>query len=261
MKTQELNFEDIIFENRNKEYGAYELRKKYPKRGTIALVISLAVMVLIAGVPLIASIINQKNYNRYLEQTASMEMDKIRDFKRDDIAPPPAPPAPPAVKEIRFTAPKIVDELTEPDQELSSFDDLAKSANTGSVDTTAKVEYKIEDESQKQKIVDQVYESFAIQEKPIFPGGDAELIRYVAEHTKYPVIAQESGIEGTVYIRFVVTKSGDVGQASVMRAVDPNLEEEALRVVKNLPRWSPGKNNGDPVNVWFIIPVKFKLQN
>jgi protein TonB len=260
MKTNVGTFDDIVFENRNQDYGAYELRTKYPKRGTIALVVSLVIIIIIAGVPLIASIIQQRNYNKYLEESTTMEMENIKEIKRDDIAPPPPPPPPPAVKEIRFTAPKIVDELTEPDQELASFDDIADNANAGSLDTN-KVEIKIVDEGPKEKIVEEVFESFAIQEKPMFPGGDAELIKYVAEHTKYPVIAQESGIEGTVYIRFVVTKTGDVGQATVMRAVDPNLEEEALRVVKNLPKWTPGKNNGNPVNVWFIIPVKFKLQN
>jgi len=251
-------FDDIVFENRNQDYGAYVLRKRYPKRGTIALLIALLIMAFAVGGPLIASIIQQRNFKRYLEKTATMEMEKIK-VERDEIAPPPPPPPPPAVKEITFTAPKIVDELTEPDVELATTDDLSEAANTGSIDTSAKVVVEIVD-APKEKIVEEVFESFAIQEKPMFPGGDAALIQYVAEHTKYPVIAQENGIEGTVYIRFVVTRSGEVGQATVMRAVDPLLEEEALRVVKTLPKWTPGKNNGNPVNVWFIIPVKFKLQ-
>jgi periplasmic protein TonB len=259
MKTIVESFDDIVFENRYQEYGAYELRKRYPKRGTIALIVSVLVMSFAVGGPFIASIIKQRNYKRYLEQTTTMEMEKIK-VERDEIAPPPPPPPPPAVKEIKFVAPKIVEELTEPDQEMASFDELSKAAGTGGVvDTTSKVVVEIVEEKQE-KIVEEVFESFAIQEKPMFPGGDAELIKYVAEHTKYPVIAQENGIEGTVYIRFVVTKSGDVGQATVMRTVDPLLEEEALRVVKSLPKWTPGKNNGNPVNVWFIIPVKFKLQ-
>jgi periplasmic protein TonB len=251
-------FDDIVFEHRNKEYGAYELRSKYPKRGTIAMLIALIIMAFAVGGPLIASIIKQRNYNKYLEKNTTMVMEDIK-VKRDEIAPPPPPPPPPAVQQIRFIAPKIVEELTEPDAELATNDDLVKAGNTGTIDTTAKQIVEIV-EAPKEKIVEEVFESFAIQEKPMFPGGDAALIQYVAEHTKYPVIAQENGIEGTVYIRFVVTRSGDVGQATVMRAVDPQLEEEALRVVKTLPKWTPGKNNGNPVNVWFIIPVKFKLQ-
>jgi periplasmic protein TonB len=253
-------FDDIVFENRNQDYGAYELRTKYPKRGTIALIIALLFVSFAVGGPLIASIIEQRrNYNRLLEKSTTMEMEKIK-VERDEITPPPPPPPPPAVTQIKFVAPKIVEELTEPDAELSTNDDIAKSIGVGgAVDTTTKQIVEIVDEP-KEKIVEEVFESFAIQEKPMFPGGDAALIQYVAEHTKYPVIAQENGIEGTVYIRFVVTRSGEVGQATVMRAVDPLLEEEALRVVKTLPKWTPGKNNGNPVNVWFIIPVKFKLQ-
>jgi len=260
MKTVVESFDDIVFEDRNKEYGAYELRKKYPKRGTVALIISLVIASFAVGGPLIASIVKQRNINRYLEQTTVMEMEDIKEIDRDELEPPPPPPPPPEVQEVKFVAPKIVDELTEPDMELQSFDDLKTSAgHGGDVDTTTRV-VEVIVEQPKEKIVEEVFESFAIQEKPMFPGGEAELIKYVAEHTKYPVIAQENGIEGTVYIRFVVTKTGQVGQATVMRAVDPLLEEEALRVVKSLPKWEPGKNNGNPVNVWFIIPVKFKLQ-
>ncbi len=258
MKTKVESFDDIVFENRNQEYGAYELRKQYPKRGSIALIISLLILTFAVGGPLIASIMKQRAYNRYLEKTAAAEMANLKEVKRDEVAPPPPPPPPPAVKEIKFVAPKIVDSLSTEEVELATTDDLSESANSGPVDTTTQAVEVIVEETAP--VVEQIFESFAIQEKPSFPGGDAELIKYVAEHTKYPVIALENGIEGTVYIRFVVTKNGDVGEAKVLRAVDPLLEEEALRVVKGMPKWTPGKNNGNPVNVWFIIPVKFVLQ-
>ena len=105
-----------------------------------------------------------------------------------------------------------------------------------------------------------VYESYAIQVKPAFPGGDEALMKYVAENTKYPKEALEKNIEGTVYVRFVVNKNGKVENAKELRSVDPFLEAEALRVVSSLPAWKPGMNKGKPVNVWFIMPVKFKLQ-
>jgi protein TonB len=257
MNTKVESFDDIVFENRNKEYGAYELRKKYPKRATVAMAVSLVILMIAVGGPLIANIMKQRSYRKHLEKTTLAIMENIK-VDKDEVAPPPPPPPPPAVKEIKFVAPKIVDSLTNEEVELATTDDLSESANAGPVDTTTReVEIIVEEEA---PVVEQVFESFAIQEKPAFPGGDAALIKYVAENTKYPVLAQENGIEGTVYIRFVVTKTGEVGEAKVMRAVDPLLEEEALRVVKTLPRWTPGKNNGNPVNVWFIIPVKFKLQ-
>jgi protein TonB len=259
MKTRAESFEDIIFENRNKEYGAYELRKRYSKRGTIALIISMTILFFVVGGPLIASILEQRAYKRYLEKNAAAEMMNIKEVNRDDVAPPPPPPPPPAVKEIKFVAPKIVDTLTNEEQELATTEDLAKSVKIGSVDTTTPPLIVIVDVPEKLDN-DKPFEPYAIQEKPVFPGGESALIKYVGEHTKYPVVAQEQGIEGTVYIRFVVTKTGDVGITQVMRAVDPLLEGEALRVVKTLPKWTPGKNNGNPVSVWFIIPVKFKLE-
>ncbi len=256
MTTKVESFDDIVFEHRNKEYGAYELRKRYSKRGTIALAVSLFVLFIAVGAPLIASIMKQRNYKKYLEKQTLVEMEKVK-VKRDEIAPPPPPPPPPAVKEVKFTAPKIVDTLTKEEVELATTDDLSKSANTAPVDTNTQVVEIVED---KEPVVEQVFESFAIQEKPAYPGGDAALMKYIAENVKYPVVAQENGVEGTVYIRFVVTRTGSVGEAQVMRSADPLLDEEALRVVKTLPKWTPGKNNGNPVSVWFIVPIKFKLE-
>jgi protein TonB len=151
-----------------------------------------------------------------------------------------------------------VDTLTKEEVELATTDDLSKSANTAPVDTTTQV---VEIVEEKEPVVEQVFEQFAIQEKPMFPGGDAALLKYIAENVKYPVVAQENGIEGKVHIKFVVTKTGAVGDCIILRSGgDPLLDEEALRVVRSLPTWTPGKNNGNPVSVWYIVPIVFKLQ-
>jgi len=115
-------------------------------------------------------------------------------------------------------------------------------------------------------IVTDAFESYAIQVKPEYPGGDKALIRYVAENTVYPKEALDKGKQGTVYVRFVVNKSGKVEVATILQNPnkkqknDPLLEAEALRVVKSFPAWKPGMNDGKPVNVWFIVPVKFMLK-
>jgi len=95
---------------------------------------------------------------------------------------------------------------------------------------------------------------------PEFLGGVNTLLNYIAENTKYPEIAQNDGIEGIIYIRFVITKTGDIGSTKVMCQVNPLLEEEALRVITSMPRWKSGFTDGIPVNVWYIIPIDFKLQ-
>jgi periplasmic protein TonB len=105
-----------------------------------------------------------------------------------------------------------------------------------------------------------IFEVSQLDEKPEFPGGDAELLKYLAQNTKCPVIEQENAIESRIYVRFVVSRTGEVGQAKVIRHGDPRLEKEVLRVIRSLPKWKPGKIKGKPVNTWFIIPVGLHFQ-
>jgi protein TonB len=201
--------------------------------------------------------LKQKNYNKYLENKAVAEMENIK-VNRDEIKPPPPPPPPPEIKQVQFRAPVIVDTLSNPEVELGTTDDLSKIANTAMVDT---VQQTIEIVDDADPVIETPMEIYAIQEKPAFPGGEAALLAYISKEIKYPVMAQENGVEGTVYIRFVVTKSGDVGEVQLMSSADPLLDNEAMRVIRTLPRWSPGKYNGNAVNVWFVVPIKFALQN
>ena len=95
---------------------------------------------------------------------------------------------------------------------------------------------------------------------PQFPGGEAELLKYVATHIKYPTMAAENNIQGRVVVKFVVKKDGNVGDVVVLRGKDPDLDREAVRVVKTLPKFIPGKMNGQAVSVWYTLPINFKLQ-
>jgi protein TonB len=104
-----------------------------------------------------------------------------------------------------------------------------------------------------------IYEYYQCDEKAAFPGGDRELLKYISEHIIYPQTEIECPIEGTVYIKFVVTKTGEIGGVIVKRSVDKMMDDDAVKVVKSLPKWEPAKIKGEPVNSWFIVPVKFKL--
>jgi protein TonB len=99
-----------------------------------------------------------------------------------------------------------------------------------------------------------------VEEMPEFPGGDAALRNYLATNVKYPTIAQENGIQGKVYVNFVVGKDGSITMAKIARPVDPSLDKEALRVVNCLPKWKPGKQGGKPVRVSYTVPINFQLQ-
>ena len=99
-----------------------------------------------------------------------------------------------------------------------------------------------------------------VDEMPVFPGGNGALLEYLATHVKYPVVAQENGVQGRVIVSFVVECDGSITDVRVERSIDPSLDREAIRVVSSMPRWSPGKLNGYIVRVKYSVPVAFKLQ-
>lgn len=101
--------------------------------------------------------------------------------------------------------------------------------------------------------------AYAKTSQPSFPGGEEALMSYLAENIKYPEMAAEMGIEGVVTVEFMVKADGSIGDAKIVRMVDPDLEEEALRVVKNMPRWNPAAIDGEPTEAWFSLPIKFRL--
>jgi TonB family protein len=101
---------------------------------------------------------------------------------------------------------------------------------------------------------------FIVEEMPEFPGGELALRKYIANTIKYPEVAQTNGIQGKVYVTFVVSKDGAVANAKIARGVDPSLDREALRVVNSLPKWKAGKQRGETVNVSYTVPINFVLQ-
>ena len=98
------------------------------------------------------------------------------------------------------------------------------------------------------------------EQMPQFPGGEAALMKWLADHIMYPALAAENGVQGRVILQFVVKKDGSVDEVRVVRGKDPDLDREAVRVVRGLPKFIPGKMNGQAVNVWYTLPITFKLQ-
>ncbi|HOM35691.1 MAG TPA: energy transducer TonB [Bacteroidales bacterium] len=161
--------------------------------------------------------------------------------------PKPEQPEPEAVIEelIVVDDDKVVENLN-----IDTEADEKTKTNINIVQTT----FNVETEEEVEPI------SFAVvEEKPTFPGGEAELLKFIAENTKYPEIAKENGIQGRVFVQFVIDKNGNVTNVTIARGVDPYLDAEAIRVVKMLPKWTPGKQRGKPVPVTFVVPINFKL--
>jgi protein TonB len=121
------------------------------------------------------------------------------------------------------------------------------------VEVQEEVKEEVQEEAEPEPFV-------VVEEMPMFPGGDAELLKYIAEHTQYPDVAKENNIQGRVIVRFCVTSKGAVNQVSVLKGVDPELDAEAVRVVNSLPAFKPGKQGGKPVPVWYMVPITFTLK-
>ena len=99
-----------------------------------------------------------------------------------------------------------------------------------------------------------------VEQMPSFPGGETALMKYIAENLRYPSVSKDQGIQGLVIIKFVVTDTGNVGEIQIVKSLDPNCDREALRLVKTLPKFHPGRHQGKPVNVWYQIPIRFMIK-
>lgn len=179
------------------------------------------------------------------DEDIEVEEEIIPITRQEEVKPPPPPP-PPAVADIL----NIVEDDVELDEELEIMD--TEMSQDDIVDFSNMVfEEETRDEGEIFMIV---------EEMPEFPGGTEALQRYLSQSVRYPVIAQENGIQGRVYIQFVINQNGEVTNATILRGVDPSLDREALRVVEAMPKWKPGKQRNRPVRVSYTVPINFVLQ-
>jgi periplasmic protein TonB len=248
-------FDDIVFESRNKEYGAYKLRKKYNRTVMWALLVGI----LILGTAVVTPFINAKaleNQKRRAERQVEIKMENL-DQPDQQVAPPPPPPPPPAdvVQQQKYVPPVVVDSIKPEDmQQLMTADDAQAEVKNEEVVEVVEVKEEVQ-EAEPEEVPFVV-----VEEMPMFPGGDVELLKYIMEHTTYPDIAKENNIQGRVIVRFCVTAKGGVSQVSILKGVDPELDAEAIRVVNTLPAFKPGKQGGKPVPVWYMVPITFTLK-
>lgn len=164
-------------------------------------------------------------------------------------ATPPPPPPEPEVQKVEEVLKIVEDDVEVADVQLASSEDTNEAVEIKEVAPVVIEEEVVEEE------IFQV-----VEEMPSFPGGMGELMKYLGSNIKYPPVAQENGIQGRVIIQFVVEKDGSVANPQVVKGVDPSLDKEALRVVKAMPKWNPGKQRGKAVRVKYTVPVTFRLQ-
>ncbi len=270
---------DLIFEGKNKDFGAYELRKASAKRHNRAMLVILIVLLVVAVLGLLANTVLKQADARPEDQIEQAMIDYSAEEEQEEEEPeeenqrveeqqPEALP-----EEILNTVKATELQITKDEEvveEIKSQDDLKETDTAvgttdfdkGTDDLNVVREHKEEVivEEKKPEPVDDNQVFTVVEQKPQFPGGDAALLKYLSEHIRYPAMAAENGIQGRVVVQFVVTKTGNVGEVKVLRSKDPDLDKEAVRVVKSLPKFVPGKMNGHSVNVWYTVPVTFKLQ-
>lgn len=175
--------------------------------------------------------------------------EEVEITRPENTPPPPPPPPAPVVTEVLNV---VEDDVELEQQDILSSEDNQQEAQTAVYTPPAVVEEEEEEAAQQIFTV--------VEEMPEFPGGQGELLKYLGHSIRYPVIAQENGIQGRVICAFVVNRDGSIVDAEVLRGVDPSLDKEALRVINSMPKWKPGKQRGKPVRVKYTVPVVFRLQ-
>jgi protein TonB len=270
---------DLIFEGRNKQYGAYKLRTQTGKRNlkaiiTIAILAALCIVLFYikAGYDAYQAA-HAKNEN--VTEISALNQPKKKEAKVERKV--QVEEKKEVVKEvkssIKFTAPVIKkDAEVKPEEEMKTQDQIMQTNTAiGALDVkgnsdqgeilkvTQRVETEpVKTEAPKPEVENKVFD--VVEQMPSFPGGQSALMQYLQSNVKYPVVAQENGVQGRVVVSFVVERDGSITDVQVVRSVDPSLDREAQRVVRSMPKWIPGKQNGQAVRVKYNVPVSFRLQ-
>ncbi len=270
---------DLVFEGKNKDFGAYVIRTESSKRHNKAVLWTL-----IGSIIFGLLVFGYTKANQYLE-----ERKLIGSNEQENVIVDMPPKAEEPVQErleqekpvalpeevlntIKVTELAIVEdnEVNKEDEIKTQQEQLESLHSAGSVDFDQgtdnkavirefKNEVVVEEKVEKPKeVVEEVFT--VVEQMPQFPGGEAALMKYLQSHINYPPMAAENNVQGKVVVQFVVDKTGRVGEVKVVRSVDKDLDREAARVCKSLPKFTPGRQNGHPVSVWYTLPVFFKLQ-
>lgn len=271
---------DLIFEGKNKDFGAYKLRQGSESRHNKAFF-----YVLIGLVAVCLLIFGYMNYEAYKTQKAEEEakakleqQQKLAQMEAEKEEEKEEEVEQIEIEEVKPEAPQLATQLMtellltdtpKEDNEIKANEDIQKDnsvmstfTQAGSDDINLIKEHKeevVQEKPREEKKKEEVFSH--VEQMPKFPGGDAELYKFISNNLNYPAMAIENNVQGRVVVQFVVTKDGSIGNVKVVRSVDRDLDNEAIRVCKKLPKFIPGKQNGQPVNVWYTLPVTFKLQN
>lgn len=270
---------DLIFEGKNKEFGAYQMRKDSEGRHNKAMLIVLAALAVVLTIVILVasgtiSFESEDVADAGVEQ-AVVNFDEIpeeEEIEEPEVIDLPEPEEQIEKKDVANEQQVTKIDIVEDNQfdEKKEVKDLSEvqenEAQLGAQDVTEGTNDLNKEQVKEKVIVEEIKEPepekifTAVEQKPQFPGGEAALMKWLGDHIQYPVMAQEEGAQGRVVVQFVVERDGTIGQVKIARGRHPELDKEAKRLVKSLPKFIPGKNNGQNVRCWFTLPIMFKLQ-
>ncbi|MFM9055236.1 MAG: energy transducer TonB [Bacteroidota bacterium] len=249
---------DLVFEHRFRDYGAFSLRKNYSKSLNIAFAISLSVM---AGIPILVWLLKA---DPSVTDIGKLTREVVVELSNPEktVVPEPLreihPSTPKPSGGLNFSNPLVQDSVqndSTPTQSALSSNNI--NDGKGKSDSST-VQTGFTETGTGTAGSGNVFMRSEIM--PEFPGGESALFAFLAREIHYPRLARENGISGTVYLRFVVDREGHIREVESLRDIGGGCADEAIRVVKRMPRWSPGKQNGQEVNVLFHLPVRFSLR-
>lgn len=265
MKTEQAtssSWEDIVFENRNKAYGAYFIRNIYGKHVVLASLIALLVVAFVLAFPTLAKLLKGEEEQvvaemktiKYTDLAAPPPIDK-------NTPPPPKLDVPPPVKTIiKFLPPKVTEKEIVEEEKMPTVEEIKENdtgaeniEGTGEVIFDEPVEEVVKEEADEDAIFT------VVEQQAEFPGGFEALGKFLSKNMKYPAVARRMGIEGSVFVSFVIDKEGKISDLQVIKGISVECDKEALRVIQLMPPWKPGKQNGKAVRCRFVLPIKFKL--
>lgn len=264
--------DDIVFANRNRAYGAYSLRKEYPKIVTRALIIGAVIFTLGVLTPTIITALAPEP-----EEQAMVEVDlmKLPPPPIDPNEPPPPPPPPvevPKVNTVKFLPPEVKPDEEVPEETpppaVEELKEAVAAEQTQEGDPNAEEVIAAPEETAGPTRVEAAVEAApkeeeiftVVEQQPEFQGGMAALSQYLGKNIRYPAAAQRANVSGRVFVSFVVNTDGSIQDVSVLKGLGFGTDEEAIRVVKSMPKWKPGKQSGRPVRVKFNLPINFTLE-
>jgi periplasmic protein TonB len=254
------NWNDLVFENRNKEYGAYNIREAYSRHVVVAAGITVAILLFVFAYPFLAELFRSNDSATIKEvKSLTVNLDQPPPITPNQPPPPKLDIPPPVKTIIKYLPPKVVDKEVVEEEEMPTIEEI-KQNETGSVDVIGTEDVVFEEpveavvgDGDEDKIFT------IVEQQPEYAGGLEAMYKFIYKAYKYPSSARRMGVEGTVFVSFVVDKEGKISQVQTIKGISADCDKEAIRVIQLMPPWKPGKQNGRPVSVRFVLPIKLKL--